>query len=449
MPPDPITSPKGQRRLLIVDDEASIRQALTGLFQHAGYEVHAAESPAAALTIARATLIDLALVDLRLGAESGLDLMPELKALHPDAAVIILTGSGTIDIAVEAMRKGADNFITKPIDPARLLAVVRKGLESEALRRQSARLIRLAERPANNPTAFHSAAMRKVQTLADAVAPHGTTVLLLGDTGTGKGMLARYVHDASPRASGPFVELNCAGLSRELTESELFGHEKGAFTGASTRKLGLLEAADGGTLFLDEIGEMELAVQAKLLKVLEQGRFRRVGGIAEISVDVRIVAATHRDLEKDAASGRFRIDLFYRMNVFSIRLPPLAARKDDVLMLGRRFLSEQRRGHTLSDEAIELLDGYDWPGNVRELKNVMERAAILAPPGEAITGEHLPPLAGTASPDETGSLDVAERSFIESALRTHDGNIQATAKALGVSRGLLYRKIAKYGIKTG
>ncbi len=431
-------------RLLIVDDEAGIRQALSGLFQHAGYEVATADGPASALALAKADVFDLALVDLRLGPHSGLDLMPELRALHPDIGVIILTAQGTIDIAVEAMRSGADNFVTKPIDPPRLLAIVKKGLESEALRKQSARLSRLTTRAAIAMD-FHSAAMRKVQALADAVAPHATTVLLLGDTGSGKGMLARYVHDASPRAAGPFVELNCAGLSRELTESELFGHEKGAFTGATQRKLGLLEAADGGTLFLDEIGEMELAVQAKLLKVLEQGRFRRVGGLAEISVDVRIVAATHRDLEKDAAAGRFRIDLFYRMNVFSIRLPSLGARREDVLVLARRFLSEQRRGHTLSDEAAELLEGYDWPGNVRELRNVMERAAILAPSNSAILAEHLPPIG--ISQETDGTLDVAERSFIESALHTHQGNIQATAKALGVSRGLLYRKIAKYGLK--
>jgi len=290
--------------------------------------------------------------------------------------------------------------------------------------------------------------MRKVKELADAVAPHATTVLLVGDTGTGKGMLARYIHDRSPRAAGPFVDLNCAGLSRELTESELFGHERGAFTGAVTRKLGLLEAAHGGTLFLDEIGEMELAVQAKLLKVIEQGRFRRVGGIIETEADTRIIAATHRDLERDAAEGRFRTDLYYRINVFGIALPPLAQRKDDVLALGRRFLDAQRRGQTLSDEAIELLEGYDWPGNVRELQNVIERAAILARPNEAINGDHLPPLVSSAAAAaEAGTLDGAERGFIEAALKANEGNIVSTSKALGVSRGLLYRKIAKYGLR--
>ncbi|MCA9848792.1 MAG: sigma 54-interacting transcriptional regulator, partial [Dehalococcoidia bacterium] len=287
------------------------------------------------------------------------------------------------------------------------------------------------------------------QALADAVAPHATTVLLFGDTGTGKGMLARYLHGRSPRAGRPFVELNCAGLSRELTESELFGHERGAFTGATARKLGLLEAADGGTLFLDEIGEMELAVQAKLLKVLEQWRFRRVGGVVEHDVDVRIIAATHRDLEKDAAEGRFRMDLYYRMNVFAIRLPPLSERRDDVAALARRFLEEQRRGHRLSEEATELLLGYDWPGNVRELRNIMERAAILAPPGGEVTLAHLPPLGPRGAPESTGALGAAERALIESTLRAHDGNLAAAARALGVSRGLLYRRLAKFGIAAG
>ncbi|MCC6624961.1 MAG: sigma-54-dependent Fis family transcriptional regulator [Deltaproteobacteria bacterium] len=439
----PEDAPRG--RLLVVDDEAPIRQALSDLFVHAGFEVHAADGPEAALAVVRARPIDLVLLDLRLGAASGLELLPALKAEQPEAAVIVLTALATIETAVEAMRRGADNFLTKPLDPPRLLALVDKGLESHSLRRTSARLGRLAARPAAS-VSFDSAAMRKAQALADAVAPRATTVLLMGETGSGKGMLASYVHQRSTRAAAPFVELNCAGLSKELTESELFGHERGAFTGATSRKLGLLEAADGGTLFLDEIGEMELPVQAKLLKVLEQGRFRRVGGLAEIAVDVRIIAASHRDLERDAAAGRFRADLYYRLNVFTIRVPPLRERREEVLPLARRFLALERRGHSLSDEAIELLEGYDWPGNVRELKNVIERAAILAPSGAAITAEHLPPLAVVAGPI-AASLDAAERSVVEAALRANQGNILATARALGVSRGLLYRKIAKFGLK--
>jgi transcriptional regulator with PAS, ATPase and Fis domain len=266
-------------------------------------------------------------------------------------------------------------------------------------------------------------------------------------------MLARHVHERSPRAGRPFVELNCAGLPRELTESELFGHEKGAFTGAAGRKLGLFEAADGGTLFLDEIGEMDLAVQAKLLKVLEQQRFRRVGGIAEVEVDVRLIAATHRDLPAEVAAGRFRGDLYYRLNVFAVRLPPLRERQGEILPLARQFLREQR-GTTISDEAAEILEAYAWPGNVRELRNVMERAAILCPPGRPVGPDHLPPLDVDGEPpaqeeegDGAETLRDAERRFLEGALKTHGGNILRTARALGVSRGMLYRKIEKYGIK--
>jgi len=438
-----VASPRG--RLLVVDDEAPIRQALSDLFTRVGFEVETASGPEAALDSVRTRPVDLVLLDLRLGTASGLDLLPKLKADQPEAAVIVLTALATIETAVEAMRRGADNFLTKPLDPPRLLALVEKGLESRALRTRSARLGRLASR-SNRIATSDSAAMRKVQALADAVAPRATTVLLLGETGSGKGMLADSLHQRSTRSAAPFVELNCAGLSKELTESELFGHEKGAFTGATSRKLGLLEAADGGTIFLDEIGEMELAVQAKLLKVLEQGRFRRVGGLAEIGVDVRIIAASHRDLEIAAAEGRFRADLYYRLNVFTIRVPPLRERRDEVIALAQRFLDAERRGHRLSEEAIELLEGYGWPGNVRELKNVIERAAILAADGEVVTAEHLPPLAPVAGPI-AASLDAAEKTVVESALRAHQGNILATAKALGVSRGLLYRKIAKFGLK--
>jgi DNA-binding NtrC family response regulator len=311
--------------------------------------------------------------------------------------------------------------------------------------------------------------MRDALQLADAVAQRSTTVLLLGETGTGKGMLARWIHERSPRASRPFVELNCAGLQRELTESELFGYERGAFTGATGRKVGLFEAADGGTLFLDEIGEMDLAIQAKLLKVLEQHRFRRIGGVTEIEVDVRILAATHRDLAREAAAGRFRSDLLYRLDVFAIRLPSLRERREEVLPLARRFLAEARGARdgeagAISDAAARLLEGYGWPGNVRELRNVMERAAILCARGE-VRPSHLPPLApagpataggdrdGGGDPDGGGddedrSLRGAERRFLEATLRANGGNIQATARALGVSRGTLYRKISRYKLAT-
>jgi DNA-binding NtrC family response regulator len=310
-------------------------------------------------------------------------------------------------------------------------------------------LERLATLPAATVVA-ESAAMREVIRLVDAVAPRATTVLLQGETGSGKGVLARLLHERSPRADRPFVELNCAGLPRELTESELFGHEKGAFTGAAARKLGLFEAADGGTLFLDELAETDLAVQAKLLKVLEQRRFRRLGGVDEVGIDVRVIAATHRDLAQEAVAGRFRSDLMYRLNVFAIRVPPLRERRDEIAVLARQFLRELHAPATeLTSEALNALERHAWPGNVRELRNVIERAAILCPASTPISLEHLPPLDAPPDddePDADGSLGTVERRCLERSLRAHGWNVLRTARALGITRGVLYRKIEKYGL---
>ncbi|MCS7158435.1 MAG: sigma-54 dependent transcriptional regulator [Blastocatellia bacterium] len=472
------------QRILIIDDDASLVTALTGLLSQAGYDVRSAETAEAALDLVRREPIELALVDIRLGAESGLDLLPQLKLLRPEMSLIVLTGVGTIAMAVEAMQRGADNFIEKPVDPPRFLALVAKGLEAYALRRKALQLERLAM-PSRPLICGEGSPMRDVLRLAEAVAAREITVLLCGETGTGKGLLARVIHEASPRRKGPFVELNCAGLSRELTESELFGHERGAFTGAVERKIGLFEAADGGTLFLDEIGEMDPAVQAKLLNALEQKRFRRLGGVAEIEVDVRVIAATNRDLEQDVATGRFRKDLFYRLSAFSLRLPPLRERREDILPLARHFLAEcqmpQAPVRGLSREVEEILLGYEWPGNVRELKNVIERAVILCPPGSELLPIHLPPLQVSATgdvksqisnaqevavsrapsegsfvPDQPFSagasssipkaVEEAERHLLKLALQAHDWNVSATARELGISRDTLYRKIKKYNL---
>ncbi|HXU10492.1 MAG TPA: sigma-54 dependent transcriptional regulator [Candidatus Binatia bacterium] len=471
------------RKILIVDDDPSLNEALSGLLAHAGHAVACAETGAAALEIATREPVRLALVDVRLGGESGLDLLPRLRTLRPEMAIIMMTAQGTIEMAVEAMRRGADNFVTKPLDPKRLLALVEKGLETWGLRHRTARLERLDSRTA--PARLgDSPGMADALRLAGAVAARDTTVLLLGETGTGKGMLARHIHALSPRRAEPFVELNCAGLQKDLTESELFGHERGAFTGATDKKIGLFEAADGGTLLLDEIGEMEYGIQAKLLKVLEEGRFRRVGGLAEIEADVRLLAATHRDLDLAVTQGRFRQDLLYRLNVFAIRLPPLRDRPDDVVPLARGFLSEYREaagdasssrapaGPPISEGAARLLQSYAWPGNVRELRNVIERASILCPAGAPILPEHLPPLqAGPpAAPRATAGIAAgspaasathaaptgpaarsttmvdAEKRLLEQALKARGGNIRAAARDLGIARGTLYRKAKKYGI---
>jgi DNA-binding NtrC family response regulator len=319
----------------------------------------------------------------------------------------------------------------------------------EELGRTSTELARLdrAHERAEAPPLASSTAMNHVLELARAVAQRATTVLLVGDTGSGKGRVARYLHQQSSRARRSFVELNCAGLHRELTESELFGHERGAFTGAGARKLGLFEAANGGTLFLDEIGELDAGVQAKLLKVVEDRRFRRIGGVDEIEVDVRLVTATHRDLDVDAAEGRFRSDLLYRLNVFTIRVPRLAERRDDIVPLARHFLSLYAGSRAnLSPEAEALLVAYDWPGNVRELRNVLERAAILCPHGGEVGAAQLPPLGPRSNGASDAPLEMAERRVVQRTLEASGGNIVAAARHLGVSRGTLYRKIQKYGL---
>jgi len=454
-------SPTPTRRVLVIDDDDSLRQALTTLLTHSGFAVLAAATGEEAVAAVRQEPVDLALLDLRLGDESGLDLLPRLKKIRPDMSIIMITALGTIESAVEAMKLGADNYLTKPIDPGSLLALVTKGLETRVLRRRSNQFERISRAPAAPAAIGRSPAMRRVLDLAQSVAPRSTSVLLLGATGTGKGLLARHIHDQSPRKNEPFVELNCAGLAKDLVESELFGHEKGSFSGAVERKIGLFEAADGGTLFLDEIGEMELAVQSKLLKVLESSRFRRLGGLAEIEVDVRVLAATHRNLPSDITSGRFREDLYYRLAVFEIGLPRLADRGEDLIDLAESFARKMRSPGDeaeppLTEAAIELIESYSWPGNVRELRNVMERGAILARPGAPIGLTELPPLRHAAlnraaaeddpRTEESSSLGDMEKAALEKALRDNDGNIQATARALGISRGAVYRKVKKHGL---
>jgi DNA-binding NtrC family response regulator len=444
--------PTRKGRVLIVDDDVALNEALSGLLSHAGYETVAASSGGEALAALRRHPVDLVLLDLRLGHENGLDIMAEIKKVRAEVSVVVITAMGSIETAVQAMQAGADNFVAKPLDPPRLLATVAKGVEARGLRARSLQLERIeGGTPAGiiGPSTVMSEAVR----MAAAVAAHDTTVLLCGETGTGKGLLARYIRDCSVRRKQPFVELNCAGLQRDLTESELFGHEKGAFTGATERKLGLFEAASGGTLFLDEIGEMESGIQSKLLKAIEEKTFRRLGGLAEIEVDARVIVATHRNLEQDVAEGRFRQDLFYRLSVFSIRLPALRERRDDIVPLAWHFLKQSRpsAGAQISPDAMALLEAYDWPGNVRELRNVMERACILATDGGDILPAHLPPLTpgGVRVPlngQERLTLRETERAEIERALDVKGGNIKATARALGISRATLYRKAKRYCI---
>ncbi len=449
-------------RLLLVDDDPPLLQLLTQLFIDAGYETEGVGTVKDGVAAVGRQAFDVALIDLNLPDGTGLDLLTQLRTLRPELSVILLTAASSVEAAVEAMRRGADNFVVKPVDPPELLAVVGKGIEACALRRRSLHLDRLSETPVARVLG-QSAAMKHALQLAERVAPHDTTVLLLGPTGSGKGLLARTIHDASQRRKAPFVALNSAALSKEMVESELFGHERGAFTGANERKLGLLEAAEGGTLFLDEIAELDISVQAKLLTALEERRFRRLGGLVEIAADVRLVAATHRDLPKLVSDSLFRADLYHRLNVFAIALPPLCDRDEDILPLAVHFLRMYRdvpdAARALTDEAAGILLDYDWPGNVRELRNVMERAAILAPPDAPVDVMHLPPLETRTKPEPPpprepvasteplpATLEEAERMFLERALRERKGSLRAAAKDLGISRGTLYRKARKYNL---
>ncbi|HEV2149052.1 MAG TPA: sigma-54 dependent transcriptional regulator [Longimicrobiaceae bacterium] len=449
-----------QRSILLIDDEPDVIRSLGRYFERAGWEVFRAMTGEEGLRLYEASQPDLVLLDLHLPGISGMDVLEVLAAR--DATVVMLTGHGDIETAVEAMRLGAENFLTKPVELAHLAAAAGKALEKTELRRANRTLVaRLAEGRGTS-TLGSSPRMREMARQVELLAAsEGTTVLLLGESGTGKGWVAQMLHAHSPRARAPFVEVNCAGLSANFLDSELFGHEKGAFTDAKTMKRGLFEVAHGGTLFLDEVGDLAADLQPKLLKVLERKTFRRLGGTREIEVDVRLVAATNRDLESEVAAGRFREDLFYRLNVLPLTLPPLRERtRDDLLDLVRRLMAELRTTHPrgaprLSDAALKLLLAYAWPGNVRELRNVLERALVLSPGEEAVLPEHLPPEVRTPSPSAAPvrehqtvmTLQEVERRHIERTLVMLDGNRTHAAEAMGISRATLHNKIRLFGLE--
>jgi two-component system response regulator AtoC len=449
-----------QRSILLIDDEPDVIRSLGRYFERAGWEVFRAMTGEEGIRLYEASHPDLVLLDLYLPGISGMDV---LEVLVPrDATVVMLTGHGDIETAVEAMKLGAENFLTKPVELPHLGAAADKALEKTELRRANRTLVaRLAE-GRDTSTLGGSPRMREMARQVELLAAsEGTTVLLLGESGTGKGWVAQMLHAHSPRARAPFVEVNCAGLSANFLDSELFGHEKGAFTDARTMKRGLFEVAHGGTLFLDEVGDLAPDLQPKLLKVLERKTFRRLGGTREIEVDVRLVAATNRDLEAEVAAGRFREDLFYRLNVLPLTLPPVRERsRDDLLDLIRRLMADLRTVHMrgaprLSDAALKLLLGYGWPGNVRELRNVLERALVLSLGEETILPEHLPPEVRTPSPSSAPvrehqtvmTLQEMERRHIERTLVMLDGNRTHAAEAMGISRATLHNKIRLFGLE--
>ncbi|HYS07599.1 MAG TPA: sigma-54 dependent transcriptional regulator [Myxococcales bacterium] len=451
------------RRVLIADDEESIRHVLSEMLNERGYEVRAVADGEEAMRELSSRDYDALVTDVRMPRMNGLDLVRAAQASSPETTIIVMSAYGSHDLAIEAMKAGAYDYLGKPFRPDEVLLVLRKAEERERLRRENIRLRREMSRLAPQLVA-ESAAMKEVLRVVQKVAPMLTTVLIQGESGTGKELVARAVHDLSPRAERPFVAVNCGAIPEQLIESELFGHAKGAFTDARVAKRGLFEEADGGTLLLDEVGELPLAVQPALLRALQAGEVRRVGDSRSTRVDVRLLAATNRDLAAEVQAGRFREDLYYRLNVVQIRLPPLRERQEEIAVLAERMLARhagragvaQRR---LSAQALELVQRYRWPGNVRELENAMERALVLSEE-EEIGAEALPEAvqrAGTPEPvpAQVGADDfsvkraqrVMETELIRRALERTGGNRTKAAELLELSpRALLY-KIREYGLE--
>jgi DNA-binding NtrC family response regulator len=444
------------REILVVDDEQASLDAMTLLLEGWGWTVTAATSGAAALRAIEREAPDLVITDLVMPDVDGLEVLRRTRALSPDVPVVVVTGRGGVEEAVRATREGALHFVQKPVDPVLLRATIQGAFESSRARREVTELRRRRVRDGGDAGSFvgESRAMREVLALVERVAPSRASVVVTGESGTGKEMVARAVHQLSGRRDKAFVAINCSAIPASLMESEIFGHERGAFTGADQRRLGCFELADGGTLFLDEVGEIPLELQAKFLRVLEEGRLRRLGGRHEVEVDVRVVAATNRDLRELVRQGSFREDLFFRLNVFHLPLPPLRDRPEDVPALVeqfvRRYAAEAGKEVTgVSPRALRLLRDHRWPGNIRELRNCIERAVLLCD-GTQLTEAHLPPEivapAGEASlrlPMGMRLRDVA-RAYIEATLARHGGSRTRTAQALGIGEKTLYNKLLRY-----
>ncbi|KAB2921520.1 MAG: sigma-54-dependent Fis family transcriptional regulator [Bacteroidetes bacterium] len=447
--------------ILIVDDEASQRDILSGYLRKRRYTVATAATPAEALNRIAVSPVDLVLSDFRMPGMTGFELLRHVKQNNPATDVILMTAFGTVEGAVAAMKEGAYDYIGKPIDLEELELLLQRLKERRRLISEN-RMLReqLTERFSAGGVIAESPEMQNVVSTALRVAASRAPVLVRGESGTGKEVIARIIHQQSERGGGPFIAVNCAALNDNLLESELFGHEKGAFTGAERQRRGRFEAADGGTLFLDEIGDISPAMQVRLLRVLQERSFERVGGTETVTVDVRIIAATHRNLEKAIAEGAFREDLYYRLNVVAVEIPPLRSRRADIAPLLEHFLmrfaAEQGRPDlTISREAWDLLLRYDYPGNVRELENIVQRSVIFCR-GDAVTQHDLPPtVRGTPSersaPSSPAGLDEAverlEKELIFEALRVHGNNQSKAAAQLGVNERTLRYKLKKWGLK--
>jgi len=448
--------------IVVVDDEDLIRTWLGEKLRSAGYTVETASTGAEGRRLVTTAAPALVLLDLRLPDGNGIQLLEEYRDIDRDLIVIIVTAYGEIDTAVEAVKSGAYDFVEKPVEFDSLLLTIEKALETRRLRRQVTALREQHRwRFANIDLVGRSGEMQSIVKMVEKVAgAESAAVLLTGESGTGKDLVARAIHAHSPRADQPFLEINCSALPENLVESELFGHERGAYTDARSRKRGLAELADGGTLFLDEVGDMPAATQAKVLRFLEDARFRRVGGTTDIQVDVRVIAATNHDLDKMVEAGTFRSDLFFRLKVVPIHIPPLRERRDDIAPLALFFIEQlsqdlKREPATLTEPALRLLEGYAWPGNVRELRNVLERVLILEEVGE-IRAEDIPvemrapfPAASLGVrlcelPREGLRMEDVERDLMRQALLRTSGNVTRAADLLGLSRDTLRYRLDKY-----
>jgi DNA-binding NtrC family response regulator len=439
-------------RILVVDDELIVRDSLQKWFDSEGYDTGAVASGREALTAIQKTQWDLALLDIKMPGMDGMELQKKLREVDPELTVIIMTGYASVETAVQALKAGAYDYVTKPIDPDELSHLVSNALGHRRYRRELEQLREnLQEIYPETKLIGNSPGMRRVLELVEMVASADTTVLIFGESGTGKELVARAIHAASPRRHMPMVVIHCGALTETLLESELFGHERGAFTGAQYRKKGKFEVADGGTVFLDEISDISLKTQTDLLRVLQEKEIQRVGGTQTIKVDFRCVAATNKNLEELVKAGTFRPDLYYRLKVFAIDLPPLRERREDVPLLANHFLTKfatamNKPVPRLSQEAVDLLLSHDWPGNVRELENAVERALVIGR-GPEIQAADFPFQLRSSSAPGGQSLEEIERAHIERVLRETTNNLSRAARILEIDRTTLYNKLRRYGLK--